>query len=335
MAVAAVAGTAPVGRGVGTLAAVPRGRMVEVPEAPGEQQERGAPTDERSEAQPEPHGQPHVTSVAQRDHARRRGRGVRLAAVCRSGYHAEDDLSSLVAGDSVPLRPARGRRSGCPAPPAGGGLRGREPRGLVALGQRDGGGRHQPGPRRPARRAHAPRSQRRRPRAHRAHRRRRRPAGFGSEYWIGFSFRLGRWDAPLPSWATLFQFHAVPGNEDWTNCVAGRNPFTVTLSDGQVGVSVVQTPYLGPPPVPGGAISSPIPQVMQSHVHQAGIQGLLQQALTHIPGEDLGKQSHNVELHRTLLVAGFRSRCRSALGLYRCRLSWAAVQPWAAAPSAW
>lgn len=79
---------------------------------------------------------------------------------------------------------------------------------------------------------------------------------YGSEYWIGFSFRLGRWDAPLPSWATLFQFHAVPGNEDWTNCVAGRNPFTVTLSDGQVGVSVVQTPYLGPPPVPGGAIAN-------------------------------------------------------------------------------
>jgi hypothetical protein len=78
---------------------------------------------------------------------------------------------------------------------------------------------------------------------------------YGTEYWIGFSFYLGRWDAPLPSWATLFQFHAVPGNEDWNNCVAGRNPFTVTLNAGEVGVSVVQTPYSGPPPVPGGAIA--------------------------------------------------------------------------------
>jgi len=79
---------------------------------------------------------------------------------------------------------------------------------------------------------------------------------YDQEYWIGFSVYLKRWDAPLPSWATLFQFHAVPGNEDWSNCVAGRNPFTVTNMAGQIGVSVIKQSYTGPPPVPGGAIAN-------------------------------------------------------------------------------
>ena len=77
----------------------------------------------------------------------------------------------------------------------------------------------------------------------------------GLEYWIGFSFHVGTWNEPPPSWATLFQFHAVPGDENW-DCVAGRNPVTVTLSDGQLGIAAITEPYTGPPPVPGGAIAS-------------------------------------------------------------------------------
>ena len=67
---------------------------------------------------------------------------------------------------------------------------------------------------------------------------------YDQEYWIGFSVNVTRWDAPLPSWATLFQFHAVPGNEDWT-CCAGRNPFTVTASGGRLGVAVITTGFSG------------------------------------------------------------------------------------------
>jgi len=77
----------------------------------------------------------------------------------------------------------------------------------------------------------------------------------GLEYWIGFSFHVATWNDPPPSWATLFQFHAVPGDENW-DCVAGRNPITITLSDGQLGIAAITEPYTGPPPVPGGAIAS-------------------------------------------------------------------------------
>lgn len=77
----------------------------------------------------------------------------------------------------------------------------------------------------------------------------------GLEYWIGFSFFVDTWNDPPPGWATLFQLHAVPGDENW-DCVAGRNPVTVTLSDGELGIAAITEPYTGPPPVPGGAIAS-------------------------------------------------------------------------------
>lgn len=81
---------------------------------------------------------------------------------------------------------------------------------------------------------------------------------YDQEYWIAFSFNVGTWGSPPPSWATLMQFHAVPHDKDWKNCVAGRNPFTVTASRGRLGIAVIKTPYSGPPPVPGGAIADTV-----------------------------------------------------------------------------
>ena len=77
---------------------------------------------------------------------------------------------------------------------------------------------------------------------------------YDQEYWVGFSVNVTHWDTPLPSWATLFQFHAVPGNENWS-CCAGRNPFTVTASGGQLGVAAVTTPDLS---TSCGAIASTV-----------------------------------------------------------------------------
>jgi len=67
---------------------------------------------------------------------------------------------------------------------------------------------------------------------------------YDQEYWIGFSFNVTRWDTPFPTWATLFQFHAVPGNENW-DCCAGRNPFTVTVMNGQLGAAVIESAFSG------------------------------------------------------------------------------------------
>jgi hypothetical protein len=69
----------------------------------------------------------------------------------------------------------------------------------------------------------------------------------GNEYWIGLSFRIEDWGSTLPSWATIFQTHAVPhplpggGGADWT-CNAGKNSITVTTSADQMALAVVVDP---------------------------------------------------------------------------------------------
>jgi len=78
---------------------------------------------------------------------------------------------------------------------------------------------------------------------------------YGTEYWLSGSIYIDRWDEPVPDWAILMQLHAVPGDEDWGNCVASRSLFAVTLNEGDIGLSVISTPYAGPPPVPGGSLA--------------------------------------------------------------------------------
>lgn len=61
---------------------------------------------------------------------------------------------------------------------------------------------------------------------------------YDKEYWIGFSFNVVTWDEPHPTWSSLFQLHAVPGNENW-DCVASRNPVSISLDDGKLGLNVI------------------------------------------------------------------------------------------------
>jgi len=71
---------------------------------------------------------------------------------------------------------------------------------------------------------------------------------YDKDYWIGFAIRIEKWETP-PSWAMLFQTHAVP--RDWADTcngekvIASRNPVSITMSSsGALSVNAITTPNL-------------------------------------------------------------------------------------------
>ncbi len=60
----------------------------------------------------------------------------------------------------------------------------------------------------------------------------------GIEYWIGFSFRLDKWDPKVPA-NTFFQIHA-PNEASGSNCDFDGNAITVRPSSGNLTLTVIE-----------------------------------------------------------------------------------------------
>lgn len=76
----------------------------------------------------------------------------------------------------------------------------------------------------------------------------------GKDYCINFSFKAKNWST-YPDWYTLFQVHAVPGNENW-DCVASRNPLTVAGDGNNMTLNVIRNQKTGP--APGNALANEV-----------------------------------------------------------------------------
>jgi len=76
----------------------------------------------------------------------------------------------------------------------------------------------------------------------------------GKDYSINFSFKAKNWTTH-PDWYTLFQIHAVPGNENW-DCVASRNPLTVAGDGDNMTLNVIKNQKTGP--APGNALANEV-----------------------------------------------------------------------------
>lgn len=96
---------------------------------------------------------------------------------------------------------------------------------------------------------------------------------YDNEYIITFKTYINTWDfVTPPSWFAFNQYHAVPhakanGLPDWT-CVAGRNPVTLTIYNGNYTVNVNNSPGLV---APSGALDVYLTATSQPMVIQTWV----------------------------------------------------------------